>query len=165
MSLGTDLSMAGRNLLRHTRRTIFLGMALASVTALLVLLLGLTTGIKATMLRSATTLSSGHLNVGGFFKVTAGQSAPLVSNYAKVMQVVKKSIPDMDYMVQRGRGWARVISAPLFRSQHQGNARRRTTARDWPNSPICPTSPSRFSIPARPTANPNRPGFVLHPRH
>jgi putative ABC transport system permease protein len=110
MSLGTDFTMAGRNLLRHTRRTIFLGVALAAVTALLVLLQGLTTGIKNTMLRSATTLSSGHLNVGGFFKVTAGQSGPLVSDYAKVLDVVKKSIPQMDYVVQRGRGWARVVS-------------------------------------------------------
>src|SRR4051794_169559 len=110
MSLITDFTMAGRNLLRHTRRTIFLGIALAGVTALLVLLMALTSGIKATMLRSATTLSSGHLNVGGFFKVTAGQSAPLVSDYAKVMEVVKKSMPDLDYVVQRGRGWARVVS-------------------------------------------------------
>jgi ABC-type lipoprotein release transport system permease subunit len=110
MSFMTDLSMAGRNLLRHTRRTVFLGVALAGVTALLVLLMSLITGIKGTMLRSATTLSSGHLNVGGFFKVTAGQSAPLVSDYAKVMEVVKKSLPDLDYVVQRGRGWARVVS-------------------------------------------------------
>jgi ABC-type lipoprotein release transport system permease subunit len=110
MSIGTDLTMAGRNLLRHTRRTIFLGVALAAVTALLVLLQGLTAGIRGTMLRSATTLSSGHLNVGGFFKVTAGQSAPLVSDYAKVLGVVKKAIPEMDFVVQRGRGWARVVS-------------------------------------------------------
>jgi putative ABC transport system permease protein len=110
MSLGTDLIMAARNLLRHTRRTIFLGVALAAVTALLVLLQGLTTGIRTTMLRSATTLSSGHLNVGGFYKVTAGQSAPLVSEYGKVLEVVKKSVPEMDFVVQRGRGWARVVS-------------------------------------------------------
>jgi putative ABC transport system permease protein len=110
MSLITDLSMAARNLLRHTRRTVFLGVALAGVTALLVLLMALTAGIKGTMLRSATTLSSGHLNVGGFFKVTAGQSAPLVSEYAKVVEAIKKSLPDLDYVVQRGRGWARVVS-------------------------------------------------------
>jgi putative ABC transport system permease protein len=110
MSILTDLSMAARNLWRHTRRTVFLGAALAGVTALLVLLMALTTGIKATMLRSATTLSSGHLNVGGFFKVTAGQSAPLVSDYAKVVEAIKKSLPELDYVVQRGRGWARVVS-------------------------------------------------------
>jgi putative ABC transport system permease protein len=110
MSFTTDISMAARNLWRHTRRTIFLGVALAGVTALLVLLMALTAGIKGTMLRSATTLSSGHLNVGGFFKVTAGQSAPLVSDYAKVLDVVKKVVPDLDFVVQRGRGWARVVS-------------------------------------------------------
>jgi putative ABC transport system permease protein len=110
MSLSTDFSMAARNLWRHTRRTLFLGIALASVTGLLVMLTALISGIKGTMLRSATTLSSGHLNVGGFFKVTAGQSAPLVSDYAKVVEAIKKSIPDLDYVVQRGRGWARVVS-------------------------------------------------------
>lgn len=110
MSLSTDLTMAARNLLRHTRRTVFLGVALAAVTMLLVLLQGLTTGIRETMLRSATTLSSGHLNVGGFFKATSGQSAPLVTDFAKVMEVAKKSLPEMDYVVQRGRGWAKVIS-------------------------------------------------------
>lgn len=110
MSLGTDLTMAGRNLLRHTRRTIFLGAALAAVTALLILLQGLGAGIRHTMLRSATTLSSGHVNVGGFFKVTAGQSGPLVSDFEKVLQTVKTSIPELDFVVQRGRGWAKVIS-------------------------------------------------------
>ena len=57
---------------------------------------------------SSTTLSTGHLNVGGFFKVTAGQSAPVVTNYAKVVETAKKALPDMEYAVQRGRGWAKV---------------------------------------------------------
>ena len=44
-----------------------------AVTALLVLLNGLSTGVRETMIDTATTLSTGHVNVGGFFKVTAGQ--------------------------------------------------------------------------------------------
>jgi putative ABC transport system permease protein len=105
-----NLRIAARNLLRHGRRTLFLGMAMAAVTALLVLLQGLSTGIRETMLKTATTLSTGHLNVGGFFKVTAGQAAPVVTEYSKVLQVVKKAVPEMDFAVQRGRGWAKVVS-------------------------------------------------------
>ena len=39
---------------------------------------------------SATTLTTGHVNVGGFFKVTAGQAAPVVTDYEKVMATAKK---------------------------------------------------------------------------
>ena len=65
----------------HSRRTLLLGGAIAGVTALLVMLIGLSNGIKATMLESATTLMTGHVNVGGFYKVTAGQAAPVVTDY------------------------------------------------------------------------------------
>jgi putative ABC transport system permease protein len=110
MALRIDLTIAARSLLRHGRRTLFLGLALAAVTALLVLLQGLSTGIRETMLRTATTLSTGHLNVGGFFKPTAGQAAPAVTEYAKVLETVKRTVPEMTYAVQRGRGWAKVVS-------------------------------------------------------
>ena len=76
--LGVDLTIAWRSLVQHRRRTAFLGTAIAAVTALLVLLTGLSTGVEETRIDTATTLSTGHLNVGGFFKVTAGQAAPHV---------------------------------------------------------------------------------------
>lgn len=102
--------IAFRNLLQHGRRTLFLGLALAGVTTMLVLLNGLSGGVRKTMLDTATTLSTGHLNVGGFFKVTAGQSAPVVTEYEKVLATVRKELPEMSYAVARGRGWAKVIS-------------------------------------------------------
>jgi hypothetical protein len=74
--LFVDLIIAFRNLVQHRRRSFFLGLAIASVTALLVLLNGLSTGVRETMIDTATTLSTGHVNVGGFFKVTAGQPRP-----------------------------------------------------------------------------------------
>ncbi len=104
------LLIAARNLAQHRRRTALLGGAIAGVSALLVLLLGLSAGMRETMLRSATTLMTGHVNVGGFYKVTAGQSAPVVTEYAKVSELIKKEIPEVDYVVQRGRGWAKLIS-------------------------------------------------------
>ena len=50
------------------------------MTALLVLLSGLTAGVEQAMLVSSTTLLTGHVNVGGFFKITSGAAAPLVTD-------------------------------------------------------------------------------------
>ena len=109
-ALVTDIRIAFMNLVEHGRRTAFLGTAVAVVTCLFVLLGSLSAGIRNTLIDTATTLSTGHLNVGGFFKVTSGQAAPIVANYDKVIEVVKRSVPELDFMVQRGRGWGKVIS-------------------------------------------------------
>ncbi len=108
--LVVDFTIALRSLIQHSRRTLFLGTAIAAVTALLVLLNGLSTGVRETMIHTATTLSTGHVNVGGFYKVTAGQAAPVVTNYKKVLEVAKQAVPEMAFAVQRGRGWAKVVS-------------------------------------------------------
>ncbi len=105
-----DLQVAARNLTRHTRRNLFLGAALASVTGLLVLLGALTAGIEGAMMESATTLMTGDVNVGGFFKVTSGSAAPLVSGYPKVLAVTRAAVPELDYLTIRGRGWAKAVS-------------------------------------------------------
>ncbi len=102
--------IAFRNLISHSRRSLLLGGAIAGVTALLVFLGCLSSGVKATMLESATTVATGHLNVGGFYKVTAGQSAPLVTDYKKIQDIVEKTLPDLDLVTARGRGWARLVS-------------------------------------------------------
>jgi putative ABC transport system permease protein len=102
--------IAFRSLLQHRTRSMVLGGAIAVVTALLICLTGVYTGMRDTLLLSATTLMSGHVNVGGFYKVTAGQSAPVVTGFKKVMEVVKKEVPELDYMTQRGRGWAKLVS-------------------------------------------------------
>jgi ABC-type lipoprotein release transport system permease subunit len=62
------------------------------------------------MIRAATTLSSGHVNVGGFFKVTSSQCGPVVTEYEKVVKVVEQNVPELAHWVHRGRGWAKVIS-------------------------------------------------------
>jgi len=105
-----DLQIAARNLTRHTRRSLFLGGALAAVTALLVLLSALTAGIEGAMMESATTLMTGDVNVGGFFKVTAGSAAPLVSDYPRVLEATRKAVPELDFLTVRGRGWAKAVS-------------------------------------------------------
>jgi putative ABC transport system permease protein len=108
--LFVDLNIALRSLIQHSRRTLFLGTAIGAVTALLILLNGLSTGIRETMIDTATTLSSGHLNVGGFFKITSGQAAPVVTDYRRALDVATKSLPEMAFAVERGRGWAKLVS-------------------------------------------------------
>ena len=102
--------IAYRNLLQHTRRTLMLGGAIAGVTGLLVFLTCLSSGVGRTLFTSATTVASGHINVGGFYKVTSGQSAPLVMDYLKVQDIVTRTLPDVDYITARGRGWGRLVS-------------------------------------------------------
>jgi len=108
--MGQLFLIAVRNLVTHRRRTLLLGGAIMGVTTLLVLLLGLLNGIRSTILESATTLMTGHVNVGGFFKVTAGAGAPVVTHYPEILELVRKEVPELDYVTQRGRGWAKVVS-------------------------------------------------------
>src|SRR5690554_3831312 len=100
-SLLLDIRIAFLSLFEHRRRTLFLGVAVASVTLLFVLLNALSAGIRHTLVDTATTLSTGHLNVGGFFKVTSGQAGPVVTEYEKVRAVVEESLPEMAFSVER----------------------------------------------------------------
>jgi ABC-type lipoprotein release transport system permease subunit len=105
-----DLRIAALSLFEHKRRTLLLGLAIAAVTMLLVLLNGLSAGIRGTLIETATTLSTGHLNVGGFFKVTSGRAGPVVTDYQKVLEVVERELPELDFAVPRGRGWGKIVS-------------------------------------------------------
>jgi len=108
-TLFTDIEIAGRSLANHTRRSLLIGCAIASVTALLVLLAGLTAGIRAAMVESATTFVSGHVNVGGFFKVSPGVAVPVVTDYQEVLATVRAAVPELTGTTVRGRGYARVV--------------------------------------------------------
>jgi ABC-type lipoprotein release transport system permease subunit len=106
-----DLQIAARSLGQHRRRSLLLGGATATVTALLVLLVALTDGVQETIIRSGSTLMTGHVNVGGFYKVTAGTTVPLVLDYEKVLEVVLPEVQGLDYAVGRGRGYAKAVAA------------------------------------------------------
>lgn len=105
-----DLRIAVLSLLEHRRRMAFLGSAIAGVTMLLILLNALSAGVRSTLIDTATTLSTGHLNVGGFFKVTGGTAAPAVTKSAEIEKIVAQSVPELDFTVERGRGWAKIVS-------------------------------------------------------
>lgn len=104
------LRIAAGNLLQQRRRTLILGGSIAGVTALLVVVLGLTAGLQRLVFESATTLISGHVNVGGFYKVSPGHSTALITDYPTVASAVQEQVPELDYMTFRERGWARLIS-------------------------------------------------------
>lgn len=108
--MGTFIEIALRNLVQARRRTLVLSAALALVTALLVLLLSLSAGLSDTLLRAATTLSTGHVNVGGFFKTKPSDAGPLVRDATRLREIVERSVPGLDYAVDRTRGFARLIS-------------------------------------------------------
>ncbi len=108
--MGRLVLIAVRNLLQHKRRTFLVGGATVAVTIMLILLLGLANGIEQTMLRSATTLSTGHVNVGGFFKITSGQAAPVVTKFQAVRDFVLQNVPEVRLAVDRARGWGKIVS-------------------------------------------------------
>ncbi len=105
------LQIAWRNIVQAKRRTFFLGLAMGLVTGLLVLLMALSEGISDTMVRSATTLSTGHVNVSGFYKSKPSDASPVIQNATELRALVEAKASGVDYVIDRARGWARVISA------------------------------------------------------
>jgi len=108
--MGIYLVVALRNLLQAKRRTFFLGAALSMVAALLVLLLALAQGLTENMIHYATTLASGHVNIGGFFKLSPGDAAPFVKNAPALRQIVKEEVPEAVFVLDRLRGWSKLVS-------------------------------------------------------
>jgi putative ABC transport system permease protein len=104
------LRIAVRNLLQAGRRTAFLGTALLLVTFLLVMLLSLAGGVADTMIKTASAISAGHVNIGGFYKMSQGESAALVTDVAKLREIARTSTPGFVSMVDRARGWGKLIS-------------------------------------------------------
>jgi putative ABC transport system permease protein len=62
------------------------------------------------MIRAATTLSTGHVNVAGFYKQTISDAAPVVLDVAKVRQIAEESTPGLAYIIDRQRGFAKFVS-------------------------------------------------------
>ena len=104
------LRIAIRNLWQAKRRSGLLIVALAMVTMLLVLLLSLSRGLTDTLIRAATTLVSGHINVSGFYKDTPEDAAPLVTGVGELRRIVEESTPGLAYALDRHRGWAKMVS-------------------------------------------------------
>ena len=84
------LNIAWRNLRQGGRRVRLLGLALTVVASLLVLLLGLSSGIHNNLVTAATTIASGHVNVAGFFKTSPNSMGiPVVNDRQELKALVK----------------------------------------------------------------------------
>lgn len=104
------LRIAVRNLLAARRRSLMLCAALGFVTFFLVLMLSLSRGLSETIVHTATTLSSGHINVSGFFKQTPRDAAPIITGTPEIRRLVQAKTPGLDFLVDRHRGWAKIVS-------------------------------------------------------
>ncbi len=108
--MGRLILIAVRNLLLNKRRSLLLGGATVAVAMLLVLLAALGAGIQDTMLKSGTAIMTGHVNVGGFYKITSGQAIPALTYANKLLEDVKELYPDARQVVDRRRGFGKVVS-------------------------------------------------------
>ncbi len=108
--MGMLLTVAFRNLLQGGRRSMLLTVAIALVTGFLVVLLALSQGLSDQLVRAATTLGTGHVNVAGFYKVRAGDAAPMVTDYSKIKEIVQAKTPNLDFVIDRQRGFGRVVA-------------------------------------------------------
>ncbi len=102
--------IAWRNLRQGGRRTALLGVALAAVTGLLVLLMSLSDGVNDSMIRGATSLAAGHVNVAGFYKATPDEGFPMITETGEVKAVAREAVDGLATVIDRHRGWSRVVS-------------------------------------------------------
>lgn len=105
------LQIAAANLLAARGRSALLGSAIALVTGMLVLLLSLAGGLEDNLVRSATTLASGHVTVAGFYKAKPTDGTPLVTGAAEVERVIRANTPGLTRLLHRQRGWGKLIGA------------------------------------------------------
>lgn len=111
MKFRTILIIAFRNLLQAKRRTILLSLAIAIVATLFLVLRAVSASVSEKMIESATTLSAGHVNVGGFFKARKKNAAPILTNREEVRRFVQQQVPEAVSIIDRHRGWGRLISS------------------------------------------------------
>lgn len=104
------LSIAARNLLKAKRRTFLLGLAVAIVAALFFVLRSVSASVGERMVESATTLSSGHVNVGGFTKVRKRGADAALSDRDGLKAFVREKVPEAESVIDRNRGWGRIVS-------------------------------------------------------
>ena len=99
-------AMALRNLFAHRERALLLFAVAAGASAVLVLTMSLSAGVVSAQREAVTTLLSGELNVGGYFKVHPDSIAPVMGDAGRVRQVVAPLVPAGCHLRERGRGRA-----------------------------------------------------------
>jgi putative ABC transport system permease protein len=98
------LRLALRNLLLHRERGLLLFGVIAGASAVLVGMMTLKTGVARAQREAVTTLISGDLNVGGFFKLHPDSLTPVMGDARPVRAVVEPLVPAGCHLRERGRG-------------------------------------------------------------
>lgn len=106
----TVLNIAFRNLFQAKRRTFLLGLAVAVVALLFLVLRSVSHSISERMVESATTLSAGHVNIGGFVKTRKKGADPILGERKALKDFVKNHVPEATGVIDRHRGWGRLVS-------------------------------------------------------
>jgi ABC-type lipoprotein release transport system permease subunit len=104
------MRIAVRNLIKHRSRSLILGGAIGSVTALMIIMLATTAGIEDNILKGATTLLSGHVNISGFYKISQSSMAPVVYDYPKLESLARNEITEARLMINRVKAYGKIIS-------------------------------------------------------
>ncbi len=105
-----DVKLAWLTLTSHRRRFLLLGSAITLVASLAMFMTSVSAGIHETLLRGGLALSTGHLNVTGYFKPTVSTVTPVMVESSKVEEAIHKILPEAQLILSRGRHWARIIS-------------------------------------------------------
>ncbi len=104
------IRIAFRNIIKNRNRSIMLGSAIIIVTAILIILMAVTSGISDTMLKSSTMLMSGHVNIAGFYKWRPTSAGPLIMDYQNLKRLAIENIPEAKCVVDRFMSWGEIIS-------------------------------------------------------
>ena len=96
------LEIAARNLVARAGRNVTLVVAIAAITAFLVMLLGFSEGVSHTLLEGAFALRTGHVTLGGFHTRRPRNVEQYLSEVPAVVQSVRRILPKAQVRV---RGW------------------------------------------------------------
>lgn len=104
------VKIAFRNIVKNRTRSLILGISISVTTIILTLLMAMTSGIEDTMLRSSTTLLTGHVNIAGFHKISSSSASPVITNFKKLNQIAHENVKNTDVIIDRIKGWGKIIS-------------------------------------------------------
>ena len=108
MTVIASLSM--QNFTATFRRSRFLWAGITLVTVLWLVLQAFSGGTRHSLLKSATTLVTGHINVAGFYKSNPSDVAAVIENADAVEQMLRQNRPALKRFMRRYRGWGKAIS-------------------------------------------------------
>jgi len=108
--IATLFKIAGYNIRKNYKRSALIGGTIFIGTIVFLLCSGLSRGIEETMMKTATTTWSGHVNVTGYYKTRGNYAFSGIIDSKILMKIIDKELSEGDYVVNRYRGFTRVSS-------------------------------------------------------